>query len=358
MEAEEGELRRGQLDLRRVDRGEDLVPELQLDRAPERRELALRRAKALQIVERLEDRLLVERGERAPVADRVRDEAREDEALRPPALLGAEVRRDELIDEQLGEAVPRDVDPGGAQDLDLAALAARDTEVERAATEVEHEREAGRDVRGKRRCDGLLHEPDVLETGEASRPLQAGACALLDLGTADELHRPADGRTDRPGPRELGDALEDPVEDERDEVLEPALVAEHVRRHEERIAEEGLQRLEEPPGRRGVSEDVRLDGLLPRIARDHRDAEQLELALHRPARAVVGEERVDRGMADERRAVAAHVEDARHRVAADRIDRQEPYTIRAGHRHGAVRRPEVEAEAQVAQNGGQGTAMR
>src|SRR4029077_18146225 len=66
VEAEERELRRGELNLRRVDGGEDLVAELQLDRAAQRSELALGRAEGLEVVERLEDRLLVERRQRAP----------------------------------------------------------------------------------------------------------------------------------------------------------------------------------------------------------------------------------------------------------------------------------------------------
>src|SRR5439155_16965106 len=130
------------------------------------------------------------------------------------------------------------------------------------------------------------------------------------------------------------------------EVLEPALVTEHVRASEEWIAEESLQRLEESAGRRNVGEDVRLDGLLPRIARDHRDAEELELALHRSAIAVVFEERLDGGMANDRRAVPSHVEHARHRVATDRIDREEPHPGSIGDRDRAVRSAEVEPEAE------------
>src|SRR5258708_10773881 len=111
MEAEERELRGRELDLRRVDGGEDLVAELQLDRAPQGGQLALRRTEALQVVQRFEDRLLVQRRERAPIADRVRDEPGEDQSLPAPQLLLAHVRGHELITELMRVAVASDVTP-------------------------------------------------------------------------------------------------------------------------------------------------------------------------------------------------------------------------------------------------------
>src|SRR5258708_3535434 len=111
----------------------------------------------------------------------VRDEAGKDEGLRAPPLLGAQVSRDELIDEQLREAVARDVDAGGPEDADLAALTSRHAEVERAAAEIEDERQPRGHVRGEGRGHRLLHEADVLEAGKPSRPLEAGAGTLLHL---------------------------------------------------------------------------------------------------------------------------------------------------------------------------------
>src|SRR5256885_896627 len=57
-----------EVDLCRIGRLEDLVPELQLDRAPEGSELAPWSAGSNEIVEGVEQRLFVERGERVPVA--------------------------------------------------------------------------------------------------------------------------------------------------------------------------------------------------------------------------------------------------------------------------------------------------
>src|SRR5260370_130610 len=68
-----GEDRRGdsrEVDLGRVGRLEDLVAELELDRAPESRELAARGARAHEIVERVEEWFLVQGRERVPVAKR------------------------------------------------------------------------------------------------------------------------------------------------------------------------------------------------------------------------------------------------------------------------------------------------
>src|SRR5258708_38672614 len=157
MEAEERELRRRELDLRRIHRREDLVAELQLDRAAQRGQLALRRTERLQIIERLEDRPLVQRGQRAPIADGGRDEAGEDEAFGSPGLLRAEVWRDELIDEQLREAIAGDIDARGPEHPDLAFVTARYTEIERPAAEVEDEREARRNVGREGRGDRLFH---------------------------------------------------------------------------------------------------------------------------------------------------------------------------------------------------------
>ena len=57
-----------ELALHRVDALEDLVPELELDRTPQRGKLAFGCARSHQIVERVEQRLLVEGGECMPVA--------------------------------------------------------------------------------------------------------------------------------------------------------------------------------------------------------------------------------------------------------------------------------------------------
>jgi len=76
--------------------------------------------------------------------------------------------------------------------------------------------------------------------------LKTGPCPLFDLGASNELHRSTDRRTGRPRPRQLLSASEHTVKDHRDEILKSALVPEHVRPRQERIAKERLQRLEEP----------------------------------------------------------------------------------------------------------------
>src|SRR2546422_1073337 len=93
-----------EVDLCRVRRLKDLVAELELDRAPQRRELASRRAGAHEIVERVEQRLLVQRGERVPIAQRVDDVARQPQALRSPLGARTQTRGDGVLDEQLGRA--------------------------------------------------------------------------------------------------------------------------------------------------------------------------------------------------------------------------------------------------------------
>jgi hypothetical protein len=65
--------------------------------------------------------------------------------------------------------------------------------------------------------------------------------------------------------REFPHALADVGEDHRDEILESTLFAEDVRADVERVAEERLQRLEQSSRRGCVGEDLRLDGLLPRV---------------------------------------------------------------------------------------------
>jgi len=259
------------------------------------------------------------------------------------------VRCHELIDQQLGEAIARDVDTGGAEDSDLAFVTMRYTKVERPAAKVEHEGQPGRYIRRTRRGDGLLHEADVAQAGQARGLLKTGPCTLFDLRSAHELDRPAHRRRCRSRAGELLDAFEDPREDHRDQVLEPALVAEHVRVRKQRVTQERLERLEEPSRRGGIDKDQGLDtGRLARIARHHANAELLVLALHGTARAVVREERPDRRMTDLRGAVAADVQHARQCVARDRIDRQQAHVRTIRHRDGAVGRAEVQSEPELA----------
>ena len=140
-------------------------------------------------------------------------------------------------------------------------------------------------------------------------------------------------------------AIADVSEHDRDELLEAALGAEHVRPDVELVAEERFERLEQAARGVDVGEDHGVDRLLERVGRDHLEAEWQVLALDRSARAVVLEVRLDRGTPDARRPVAAHIEDGRHRGAGDRIERQHvaPLTVPDGERR--VGRAEVKAEA-------------
>jgi hypothetical protein len=76
-------------------------------------------------------------------------------------------------------------------------------------------------------------------------------------------------------------------QDHGDELLESARLAEDVRAHVERLAEECLQRLEEPAGRGGVGVDLGLDCLLARVGRFELHPERPELARDRTPSSVV-----------------------------------------------------------------------
>src|SRR6185503_10863091 len=128
--------------------------------------------------------------------------------------------------------------------------------------------------------------------------------------------------------------------------LEAALFAEHVRPNVERIAEERLQRLEQPARRGRVGVDHRLDGLLPRVRGFHLHAKWLELARDGTALAVVREIRIDRRPPNDARAVAPDVEDRRHRRAGKRVDRQHGRALAVPDSDRRVGGPKVEAEAQ------------
>src|SRR5207237_7954817 len=88
------------------------------------------------------------------------------------------------------------------------------------------------------------------------------------------------------------------------------------------VADAGLERLNEPPRRAGVGEDVGLEALVRPVGGGQPDAEHLDLALQRSAVAVVGEVRVDGFPTDERGSVPAYIEDGRHGLAGNAVDRE------------------------------------
>ena len=246
-----GEDRRRQareLDLHQVAREEDLVSELQRDRVAQRRELAARRALLHQLVERLEQRLLVQCRQRVPVVERVHHERREVKALRPPLGARAEMRRDGIVDEALRAAIAADVASGRREHAQAAIAALDDREVERAAAEVEDERESAGDVRGVRRAHGLVHEAHGTEPGDVRRRAHAFERATLGGGAADVFDRSAEGDLVDRLAGQLTRAVAHLHEDDRDELFEATRLAEHVRAHVQLVAEERLQRLEEPAG--------------------------------------------------------------------------------------------------------------
>ena len=335
----------GQLAFRGVDGLEDLVPELQLDRAPERSQLALRRSGPHEVIERVEQRLLVQSGERMPVAQRVDDVARQAEPLRSPDRAGAEERRDRVVDERLGGAVAADRAARGPEDGEAARLTTNHAEVERAAAEVEHQAGPRCEVGGVRRRDRLRHQADVAESGELGRGPQPPRRALVRSRVPDEPHRAAQCHRIRRDAGQLLRPAPDAREHERDEILETLGVPEDVGRRLERIAEESLERLKEPAGRLRVGVDVRLDGGLLRIGRGDADAEQLELPRQRAARAVVGEVGLDGRPPHQRLALTPHVEHRRHRLAGHGVDGKYPHRRPIVDGERSVGGAEIEAEA-------------
>ncbi len=110
-----------------------------------------------------------------------------------------------------------------------------------------------------RRRDRLGYEADFAKARELRGGPEPPGRALLRALVTDEADGPAERDRVGRGSGELLRAVPDVDQDQRDQLLEPLRVPEHVRPRLEGIAEERLERLKEPARRVPIGVDVRLD---------------------------------------------------------------------------------------------------
>ena len=258
-----------------------------------------------------------------PIAQRVDDVPRQPQAFGSPLRPRPQAGRDGIVDEKLRCAVAADRPAGGREHRESSAVVApHDAEVEGAAPEIEHEARPRLDVRGVRGSDRFEDEADLAKARELGRRTEPVDRATLGTVVPDEADGPAECDRFRRRTGELVRAVSDVDEDQRDEVLQALRVAKNIRAGLKGIAQERFQCLEKPSRGACVGVDVRLDrprGLV--VARCHPDAEELELTGDRPARSVVLEVRVDRGPPNDGSPIPPDVEDSRHGLASNGIDR-------------------------------------
>ena len=178
-------------------------------------------------------------------------------------------------------------------------LPTNDAQVECAATEVEDQGRSGTRVGRVRRGDRLGDEIDLAKTSQCGRRTKPRRRALVRALGADEADRTA--KRDRFGRHtgELSRPRAHVREDQRDQLLEALRAPEYVGSRLERVAEEGLQRLEQAARRVGVRVDVRFDARLGGIGRCDSHAKHLKFPGERTPGAVVFEVRVNGRPADD-----------------------------------------------------------